>query len=133
MRTPLIAGNWKMHHGVAETQVFLETLVTQDVPATVDVVVCPPFVSLPVAAMVTTGSEIALGAQNVHWESSGAFTGEVSAEMLIERHLQDNGDWPNRHLWPPPTWICLTLSTALCYRAWTTCRRTPAFRSGSPP
>lgn len=84
MRTPLIAGNWKMHHGVAETQVFLETLVNQDVPATVDVVVCPPFVSLPVAAMVTTGSEIALGAQNVHWESSGAFTGEVSAEMLIE-------------------------------------------------
>jgi triosephosphate isomerase len=84
MRTPLIAGNWKMHHGVGETQIFLEALVNQDVPATVDVVVCPPFVSLPVAVMVTTGSEIAVGAQNVHWESSGAFTGEVSAEMLIE-------------------------------------------------
>jgi triosephosphate isomerase len=84
MRTPMIAGNWKMHHGVSETQVFLETIVNQDLPAGVDVVVCPPFVSLPVAAMVTTGSKVALGAQNVHWESSGAFTGEVAAEMLIE-------------------------------------------------
>jgi triosephosphate isomerase len=80
----MIAGNWKMHHGVSETQVFLETIVNQDLPAGVDVVVCPPFVSLPVAAMVTTGSKVALGAQNVHWESSGAFTGEVAAEMLIE-------------------------------------------------
>jgi triosephosphate isomerase len=84
MRTPLIAGNWKMHHGVSDTQVFLETIVNQDLPTGVDVVVCPPFVSLPVAAMVTTGSTVALGAQNVHWESSGAFTGEVSAEMLVE-------------------------------------------------
>jgi triosephosphate isomerase len=84
MRTPLIAGNWKMHHGVAATQLFLEALINQDVPDTVDVVVCPSFVSLPVAAMVTTGSQIALGAQNVHWESAGAFTGEVSGSMLVE-------------------------------------------------
>jgi len=84
MRTPLIAGNWKMHHGVSETQAFLEALVNQDLPATVEVVVCPPFVSLPVAAMVTTGSQISLGAQNVHWKSAGAFTGETSAPMLVE-------------------------------------------------
>jgi len=84
MRTPLIAGNWKMHHGVSATQGFLEALVNQDIPATVEVLVCPPFVSLPVAAMVTTGSQITLGAQNVHWESAGAFTGEVSAAMLME-------------------------------------------------
>ena len=84
MRRPLIAGNWKMHHGVSATQAFLETLVNEDIPAAVDVVVCPPCVSLPVATMVTTGSEITLGAQNVHWESSGAFTGEVSGAMLHE-------------------------------------------------
>ena len=84
MRTPLIAGNWKMQHGVAATQEFLEALVNHDIPNTVEVVVCPPFVSLPVAAMMTTGSTIALGAQNVHWESAGAFTGEISAAMLLE-------------------------------------------------
>jgi triosephosphate isomerase len=84
MRTPLIAGNWKMHHGVTATQAFLEDLINQDVPTAVEVVVCPPFVSLPVAAMLTSGSRIALGAQNVHWESAGAFTGEISAPMLIE-------------------------------------------------
>jgi triosephosphate isomerase (TIM) len=84
MRAPLIAGNWKMHHGVAASQSFLEALINQDLPAAVDVVVCPPFVSLPVAAMLTAGSPIALGAQNVHWETAGAFTGEISAPMLIE-------------------------------------------------
>jgi triosephosphate isomerase len=84
IRTPLIAGNWKMHHGVAATQAFLETLLDQPLPGSVEVVVCPPFVSLPVSAMLLAGSEIGLAAQNVHWESSGAFTGEVSAGMLFE-------------------------------------------------
>jgi triosephosphate isomerase len=83
-RTPLIAGNWKMHHGVAETQSFLEELLQQEPPAEVEVVVCPPFLSLPVAAMLLSGSRIGLGAQNVHWEASGAFTGEVAAPMLAE-------------------------------------------------
>lgn len=84
MRTPLIAGNWKMHHGVAETQAFVETLLNRSLPGAVDVVVCPPYVSLPVAAMLLTGSDIGLGAQNVHWEGAGAFTGEVAATMLAE-------------------------------------------------
>ena len=83
-RTPLIAGNWKMHKGVDATQGFLEGLLAQDLPASVDVVVCPPYVSLPVAAMLLTSSGIGLGAQNVHWEGEGAFTGEVSAPMLAE-------------------------------------------------
>jgi triosephosphate isomerase len=80
----LIAGNWKMHHGVAATQDFIEALLQHELPAQVDVLLCPPYLSLPVAAMLLTGSEIALGAQNVHWESSGAFTGEVAAPMLTE-------------------------------------------------
>jgi triosephosphate isomerase (TIM) len=83
-RTPLIAGNWKMHKGVGATQSFLEALLAHELPDTVEVVVCPPHVSLPVAAMLLTSSGIAVGAQNVHWVDEGAFTGEVSAPMLRE-------------------------------------------------
>lgn len=83
-RRPLIAGNWKMHHGPASTQSFLERLLEEDLPESVDAVVCPAFVSLPVAAMLLSASRICLGAQNVHWESQGAFTAEVAAPMLRE-------------------------------------------------
>ncbi len=83
-RTPLIAGNWKLHYGVAATTSFLEGLLERELPDGVDVVVCPPFVSLPAAAMVLSGSQVGLGAQNVHWAESGAFTGEVAAGMLTE-------------------------------------------------
>jgi triosephosphate isomerase len=83
-RTPLIAGNWKMHKGVAETAAFLEGLLQAGLPDGIEVVVCPPYPSLPQAAMLLTGSAIGLGAQNVHWESSGAFTGEVAGAMLAE-------------------------------------------------
>ncbi|MFV2073156.1 MAG: triose-phosphate isomerase [Thermoanaerobaculales bacterium] len=84
MRTPLIAGNWKMNKGPADTASFLEELLAIERPAGVDVVICPPYVSLPVAAMVLAGSEIGLGAQNVHWEADGAFTGEIAGPMLSE-------------------------------------------------
>jgi len=84
MRRPLIAGNWKMHKTVAETTAYLETLINEDLPSTVDIVCCPTFVSLPAAAMVVSGSQIGLGAQNVHWETGGAFTAELAAPMLTE-------------------------------------------------
>jgi len=84
MRRPLIAGNWKMHKTVAESSAYLEDLIAEGLPTTVDVVCCPTFVSLPAAAMVVTGSQIGLGAQNVHWDASGAFTAEVAAPMLTE-------------------------------------------------
>lgn len=83
-RTPLIAGNWKMHHGAAATAAFLEDLAARPLPAGVEVVLCPPFVSLPAAALVASGSGIAVGAQNVHWETAGAFTGEIAPAMLAE-------------------------------------------------
>ena len=73
----LIAGNWKMFKGPAETRAFLDGF---EAPEGVDVVVCPPFVSL--AAAVESGRTVY--AQNVHWEPQGAYTGEVSAEMLRE-------------------------------------------------
>ncbi len=83
-RTPIVAGNWKMHHGAAAATGFCEGLLNEDLPEGVQAVICPPFTSLPAAAMLLAGSSIGLGAQNVHWESSGAFTGEVAAPMLAE-------------------------------------------------
>jgi triosephosphate isomerase len=77
----LIAGNWKMFKGPAEARGFFDGF---EPPAGVDVVLCPPFVSL--AAAVETGH--AIYAQNVHWEPSGAYTGEISAEMLLELGVQ---------------------------------------------
>jgi triosephosphate isomerase (TIM) len=73
----LIAGNWKMFKGPSETLAFFEGF---EPPPGVDVVLCPPFVSL--AAAVGTGHTIY--AQNVHWEPQGAYTGEVSPQMLSE-------------------------------------------------
>jgi len=82
-RRPLIAGNWKMHNGVSATTALVEGLLNETLPEGVDVLVCPPFTSLPAAAMMLSASDIALGAQNVHWETAGAYTGEISPEMLV--------------------------------------------------
>ena len=85
MRRPFVAGNWKMHKTVAEARHFVSELVPalQGI-AGVDRVICPPFPSLlPVAALLE-GTDVRLGAQNMHWEISGAFTGEVSPVMLAE-------------------------------------------------
>lgn len=84
MRRPLIAANWKMHGTVESVQRYLETLVARVSPAGPQVVVCPPYTLLPVAVMVTSGSAVEVGAQSCHWEDKGAFTGEVSAPMLVE-------------------------------------------------
>ena len=77
----LIAGNWKMFKGPAETLAFFDGF---EPPDGVDVVLCPPFVSL--AAAAETGHTIY--AQNVHWEPQGAYTGEVSPQMLRELGVQ---------------------------------------------
>jgi triosephosphate isomerase len=79
----LIAGNWKMYKGPAATAEFCLGLREQDFEGT-DIVVCPSFVSLAVAVQLLAGTEIAVAAQNVHWETEGAYTGEVSAGMLLE-------------------------------------------------
>jgi len=79
----LIAGNWKMYKGPSETAEFCTELKERDLDG-VDVVVCPPYVSLATAVQVLAGTEIAVAAQSVHWEAEGAFTGEVSAPMLQE-------------------------------------------------
>ncbi len=75
--TKLIAGNWKMFKGPTETLAFFDRFESPD---GVDVVLCPPFVSLEAAV----GEEWPIYAQSVHWAADGAFTGEVSAQMLVE-------------------------------------------------
>ena len=80
----LIAGNWKMFKGASEAGAFCRALREADLPADVDVVVCPPFVSLAAGVQALAGTEIGVFAQNCHWEAEGAFTGEVSPSMLQE-------------------------------------------------
>jgi triosephosphate isomerase len=81
----LIAGNWKMFKGPAEARAFCAELAAcRPGRGSVEAAVCPPFGSLAEAADVLAGSGIAVFAQNVHWQDSGAFTGEVSAPMLLE-------------------------------------------------
>jgi triosephosphate isomerase len=79
----LIAGNWKMYKGPAEAAEFCLRLREQDLTG-VDVVVCPPYVSLAVSVQLLAGTEVAVAAQNVHWEQEGPYTGEISAGMLLE-------------------------------------------------
>jgi len=79
----LVAGNWKMFKGPGETAEFCLALRDADL-GDADVVVCPPYVSLAVAVQLLARTEIAVAAQNVHWEAEGAYTGEVSAPMLRE-------------------------------------------------
>jgi triosephosphate isomerase len=85
MRVPLVIGNWKMHGGARQARELAQLLRDGlKRPRGVEVVVCPPFTALPGVAEALAGSAIGLGAQNCHWEDSGAFTGEVSPPMLAE-------------------------------------------------
>ena len=72
-----------MYKGPAEAEEFCLRLREQDLSG-VDVVVCPPYVSLAVSVQLLAGTEVAVAAQNVHWEQEGAYTGEISAGMLLE-------------------------------------------------
>jgi triosephosphate isomerase len=80
----LIAGNWKMFKGPEETAAYCEALRQRELPEGVDVAVCPPAVSLEAAARSLAGTDVAVCAQNVHWQPEGAFTGEISTGMLHE-------------------------------------------------
>jgi len=82
MRKPIIAGNWKMHKTVEEGLELVNSLKDRVKDSKCDIVVCPPFISLAAVLGAVKGSNIEVGAQNMHFEEQGAFTGEVSPVML---------------------------------------------------
>ena len=84
MRTPVIAGNWKMNKTPAEAKALVEELRPLVSGAKAEVVVCVPAVDIAAAKAAAEGSNIHVGAQNVHFMESGAYTGELSAKMLLE-------------------------------------------------
>lgn len=84
MRIPIIAGNWKMHKTIKEAVGFVADIKDQVKDTDVEVVLCVPFTLLQPVKEATKGTNIKVGAQNMHWEESGAFTGEVSPLMLNE-------------------------------------------------
>ena len=84
-RKVIIAGNWKMNKTAAEGKALVEALKPLVADVTdADVVVCPPFTTISAVVEAAKGSNIKVGAQNIHWAESGAFTGEISAAMLKE-------------------------------------------------
>jgi len=90
MRKKVIAGNWKMHNNLEETELLIngikEGLKNETVNC--DVIVCPTFTNLYIAAKELQGSNIKLGAQNMYYEDKGAFTGEISADMLLSVNVE---------------------------------------------
>src|SRR6476646_12252245 len=87
-RTPYIAANWKMHKTVAEAAAFVDALLPRIAATQHDVVVCPPFTALGAVVERRYGTAVRVAAQNMHEDESGAFTGEVSAQMLVELDVE---------------------------------------------
>ena len=85
LRKAVIAGNWKMNKTPAEAKELLEGILLLVKDATCDVIACVPYVDLQTALDVTRGTNVKIGAENCHWEKSGAYTGEISAEMLTSK------------------------------------------------
>ncbi|HZO06506.1 MAG TPA: triose-phosphate isomerase [Solirubrobacterales bacterium] len=87
-RTPYIAANWKMNKTVAEAAEFVDALLPRIAATQHDVVICPPFTALSEVVQRRYGTAVKVAAQNMHEEDSGAFTGEVSAPMLVELDVE---------------------------------------------
>ena len=82
MRKYVIAGNWKMNKTPAEAKALIEQMKPLVADATCDVVLCVPFIDITTAVEAAKGSNIKIGAENIHWAESGAFTAEISGDML---------------------------------------------------
>src|SRR5436190_3122873 len=87
-RTPYVAANWKMHKTVAEAGAFVDALLPQVAATQADIVICPPFTALSAVVERRYGTAVKVAAQNMHEEGSGAFTGEISAPMLVELDVE---------------------------------------------
>ncbi|MGI5896335.1 MAG: triose-phosphate isomerase [Oscillospiraceae bacterium] len=88
LRKAVIAGNWKMNKNRAEAKALIEEMKPLVANAGCDVVICVPYTNLETALEATKGSNIKVGAENCHFEKSGAFTGEISADMLTEMGVE---------------------------------------------
>lgn len=88
LRKAVIAGNWKMNKNRVEAKTLIEEMKPLVADANCDVVICVPFTNLETALEATKGTNIKVGAENCHFEKSGAFTGEISAEMLTEMGVE---------------------------------------------
>lgn len=84
MRKKIVAGNWKMNMTPAKAVELIDSLKNEINTNEVDVVVCPPFVCLPAVLEAVKGTNIGVGAQNMHFEENGAYTGEIAPSMLVE-------------------------------------------------
>ena len=87
MPRTIVAGNWKMHKTAAQTRAFLEVFLplATHIPSRIDIVIAPPFTALATAHdVLRANTRVALGAQNVHWDLKGAYTGEIAVPMLRE-------------------------------------------------
>jgi triosephosphate isomerase (TIM) len=87
-RTPYIAANWKMNKTVAEAAEFVDALLPRIAATQCDVAICPPFTALAAVVERRYGTAVKVAAQNMHEEDGGAFTGEVSAPMLVELDVE---------------------------------------------
>ena len=88
MRKRIIAGNWKMNKTPSEAKALIEEMKPLVKNADCDVVLCVPYIDIPAAVEAAKGSNIKIGAENIHFKASGAFTGEVSADMLKEAGVE---------------------------------------------
>ncbi|MDP3388034.1 MAG: triose-phosphate isomerase [Eubacteriales bacterium] len=88
MRKPLVVGNWKMNNTLQESLSLIEGLLSNSLPAERDYVVCPPYTGLSLAGKLIKETKIQLGAQNMHFEAKGAYTGEISPLMLKELNVR---------------------------------------------
>lgn len=88
LRKAVIAGNWKMNKTPNEAKALIEEMKPLVADAGCDVVLCVPFIDIPAAVEAAQGSNIKIGAENVHFKASGAYTGEVSADMLKEAGVE---------------------------------------------
>ena len=85
MRKKIIAGNWKMNIKPSETAALVQGVAEATKAFTnVDIVCCTPAIDIPAAVAAASGTQVEIGAENAHWEASGAYTGEISTGMLLD-------------------------------------------------
>ncbi len=84
MRKSVIAGNWKMHHTTKETKDFFEKYTSDLICTQDEIIIFPPYTSLETANELAESTSISIGAQNMHYEETGAYTGEISSDMLLD-------------------------------------------------